>query len=364
MEKVLDIIDQVSNEKKISSKTMIEAIKNSMIEMAKRKINKDAEFLVVEDEATRNLKLIQKVTVCSAEEFTNENTQITLDSAREFANNIKIGDILEYTIDIESLGQDIKDFGFSLVENKFEDLNIQKIKVNIGKLVTGRISSINKRDEIIVNMGEYDGILPLKNKIKGEKFNVGDMIQCILKVVNKNGNNLTIELSRTTPKMLEELLKLEVPEIKENEVEIFKSCRIPGEKAKIALISHNPRIDPIGSAVGNKGMRIKSISKELNGENIDCIEYSSDPRILIKRALIPAEIISIKIENKEGLKPVATVEILKSEKSKAIGKNGVNIRLASMLTDHDIILNEVDQEYSGDKKLGFEALESLFKKQD
>ena len=226
-----------------------------------------------------------------------------------------------------------------------------------------------------VEIGETRANLSLKNRIKGESFKIGQPIRCVLKSARITRNGLQIELSRTTPRILEELLMLEVPEIKDGDVVIHKVARIPGEKAKVALYTNNPKIDPIGSAVGTKGVRISAISKELHNESIDCIEYSSVPEIFIAKALSPGQIISVKIQkqSEENQKPLAIIQLAKSQKSKIIGKSGVNIRLASMLTGYDFELHEIpDKEQQEDnrneaieqkeeKKLGLESLESLFK---
>ena len=200
------------------------------------------------------------------------------------------------------------------------------------------------------------------------------------------------KLSCTTPKFLEELLAMEVPEIKDNEVMIFKSARIPGDRAKVAVYSNNPRIDPIGCCVGVKGVRINAVSKELANENIDCVEYHSTLEIFIAKALTPAQILSVKIqeqnieqserENMESEKEnnerkKAIVQIKSDQKSKAIfARGGVNIRLASMLCDCDIELCEIDTPNTTESKAdstatapaentaqksGLDALSSLFK---
>jgi N utilization substance protein A len=170
---------------------------------------------------------------------------------------------------------------------------------------------------------------------------------------------MILELSRTTPKFLEALLELEVPEIKDELVSIEKSARIPGERAKIALLSLHPRIDAVGATVGVKGVRINAVSAELQGENIDCIEYSTVPEMFIARAMAPAIISSVTIEDHK-----ATITLPSDQKSKAIGKSGINIRLASMLTGYEIELIETDGEGSSsseEKKESVDSLEALFK---
>ncbi|MFA7092229.1 MAG: transcription termination/antitermination protein NusA, partial [Arcobacteraceae bacterium] len=188
------------------------------------------------------------------------------------------------------------------------------------------------------------GMLPRKNRIKGETFKVGDNLKAVVKAVNIDKSiGLVIELSRTSPRFLEALLKLEVPELKDERVLIEASARIPGSRAKIALTSIDSSIDAIGSVVGVKGVRIAAVSRQLHGESIDCVEYSSIPEVFISRALSPAIINSVVIEKakKYDEKDKAIVTISSDQKSKAIGKAGLNIRLASMLTKCTIELIEI-----------------------
>ena len=184
--------------------------------------------------------------------------------------------------------------------------------------------------------------MPRKNRIKGESFKVGDALKAVIKRVNiDKKHGLTIEVSRTSPKFLESLLTAEVPELKDGKITIEGSARIPGSRAKVALSTTESNIDPIGAVVGVKGVRINAVSQQLNGENIDCIEYTPIKEMFVSRALSPAEVKSVKIEPKGGEngKDKAIVTISEDQKSKAIGKVGLNIRLASMLTQCDIELN-------------------------
>ncbi len=251
--------------------------------------------------------------------------------------------------------------------------------------MSGQVVGVDSLGNTFVEIDSIRAVLPQKNRIKGESFKVGDTIRAILKFVGINRNGLQVELSRTTPKFLEELLALEVPEVKDNEVMIHKSARIPGERAKVAVYSHNPRIDPIGCCVGVKGVRINAVSKELANENIDCVEYHNSLEIFVAKALTPAQILSVKIqepqkddkniestqdskENQNNEKAPETkrkkaiAQIKTDQKSKAIGKNGVNIRLASMLCECDIELQEItESKPTESEKVGIDALSSLFK---
>lgn len=381
MEKILDIVGTIAQENGLPQEQVIWAIKDSMIKMAKKEINENANFLVIEDWEAKELRLVQKMIVCDDETFNEdmESTHVPLSDARNLIENVNAGDELEYQINLEGMNRNAVNHIFHDITFQIQKLNEQEMlksfEKDINRIVIGQVVHVDNEGNTLIELGETRALLPLKNRIKGEKFKVGQSVRSILKSARITRNGIKIELSRTTPKLLEELLMLEVPEIKDGEVVIHKIARIPGEKAKVALYTKNPKIDPIGSAVGAKGVRINAISKELHGENIDCIEYSSVPEIFAAKSLSPAQVISVKLQqaSNDSERPLAIVQIAKSQKSKAIGKAGANIRLASMLTNYNFELQEIaekanDQqtnknpnEKEEEKKLGLEALESLFK---
>lgn len=380
MEKILDIVGAIASENGLPQEQVVEAIKESMIKMAKREINEEANFVVIEDWNTKEMRLVQKMIVCNDDEFQEgmESTHIPLQDARNLVENVHTGDELEYQINLEGMNRNAVNNIFHDITIQIQRLNEQEILKNFEKdlnnIVIGQVVHVDKEGNTSIELGDTRALLPLKNRIKGEKLKVGQSVRAILKSARITRNGIKVELSRTTPKLLEALLMLEVPEIKDGEVMIHKIARIPGEKAKVALYTNNPKIDPIGSAVGARGVRINAISKELHGENIDCIEYSSVPEIFVAKSLSPAQVLSVKLQKEceEGERPKAIIQIAKSQKSKAIGKAGVNIRLASMLTGYDFELQEIadkeseatskdSTEKEEEKKLGLEALESLFK---
>lgn len=381
MEKILDIVGVIASENGLPQDQVIEAIKESMIRMAKKEINEEANFVVTEDWEAKELRLVQKMIVCDDMAFNSdmESTHIPLSDARNLVDHVNTGDELEYQINLYGMNRNAVNIIFHDITLQIQKLNEQELlktfEKDINHIVIGHVVYVDNVGNTSIELGETRALLPLKNRIKGEKFEIGKPVRSILKSVRITRSGIKVELSRTTPKLLEELLMLEVPEIKDGEVVIHKIARIPGEKAKVALYTNNPKIDPIGSAVGARGVRINAISKELHGENIDCIEYSSVPEIFVAKSLSPAQVISVKLQKaeNEGDRPRAIVQIAKSQKSKAIGKSGVNIRLASMLTGYDFELQEIadkasDQmmgkdsnEKDEEKKLGLEALESLFK---
>lgn len=211
-----------------------------------------------------------------------------------------------------------------------------------GHMVFGPVVRIDNDENTFIEIDELRAVLPRKNRIKGEKFKVGDVVKAVIRKVFTDKNlGIKVELSRTSPKFLEALLTSEVPEIKDGGIIIQGSARIPGERAKVALISTTPNIDPVGATVGTKGVRINAVSKELHNESIDAIEYTTEPAILVARAMAPAIITSVKIEENKAI-----VTLASEQKSKAIGKNGINIRLASMLTGYEIELNELGSKTS------------------
>ena len=225
-------------------------------------------------------------------------------------------------------------------------------------MVFGPVVRVDNDENTFIEIDELRAILPRKNRIKGEKFKVGDVVKAVIRKVFTDKNlGIKVELSRTSPKFLEALLTSEVPEIKDGGIIIQGSARIPGERAKVALISTTPNIDPVGATVGTKGVRINAVSKELHNESIDAIEYATEPAIFVARAMGPAIITSVKIEENKAI-----VTLASEQKSKAIGKNGINIRLASMLTGYEIELNELGSKTSsGDSDGGMvKDLKALF----
>lgn len=198
--------------------------------------------------------------------------------------------------------------------------------------------------------------MPRKNRIKDEKFKVGDVVRAVIrKVFIDKKRGVRIEISRTSPKFLEALLKSQVPEIQDGSVIVKASARIPGRRAKVALSSISPNIDPIGATVGVKGVRIDAVSKEIKNENIDVIEYSAQPEIMLSRAMAPAIISSVRIDGNKAM-----VHLNSDQKSKAIGKDGINIRLASMITGLEIQLVENCKQIADDSKDLVKDLKSLF----
>lgn len=362
MEKIIDIIDSIAYEKGLKVSDVEEALKESLISTARKMVDDTLEYEASIDRANKELKLAQKVLVVPNEDkrllgyevdeegrTISEDNFLSLEEAKEIDEDLEIGDTLSYDLEFESMGRNAATILFSNLEYRLqrfiEDNLFKKYNDQVGDTISSVVTRVDANDNTFVEIGEVKGILPRKNRIKGESFKVGDALKAVVRRVNiDKKHGLTIEVSRTSPKFLESLLILEVPELKDEKVKIEGSARIPGSRAKIALSTTETNIDPIGAVVGVKGVRINAVSEQLSGENIDCIEYTPIKEMFVSRSLSPAIVKSVKIEPEAGEngKDKAIVTISADQKSKAIGKVGLNIRLASMLTKCDIELNVLE----------------------
>ncbi|CCB78999.1 transcription termination protein NusA [Helicobacter bizzozeronii CIII-1] len=368
MEKILDIVELIAYEKGLSPEVIKDVVKNSILKVARECIDTRAHFVV--DDSNKDLALLHAVEVCADGDPKLEQdptNTIALSQAHKDDPSLKPSDILHYEISLKDMKRSavnalFKDLEFN-IQKSLEDQYFQKYKAMLNTIVKGVVLSVDEAQNTYIEIENMQAVLALKNRIKGESFKVGDSVRAILKNVRFSKQGLILELSRTTPKFLEALLHLEVPEIADKEIEVMGIARIPGDRAKLALRSLNNQIDPIGATVGVKGVRINAISKELCSENIDCVHYNEVPEIYIANALSPAHVIKIKLAQ-EGKKS-ALVTLYGDQKSKAIGRNGVNVRLACMLTGYDIDFDVLEPKESAPKvpeKVGLSMLESLFSK--
>jgi len=350
MEKILDIIEAIAHEKNISTESALDAFKDAAIMTAKRLTSRESTFEVTIDHDTKTYAIHRVITVVKDDDERLEeesDSYMTLSEALEYDDEIEIGDQIRSEMVLE-------DYGRTAASNLFRELEyhiqrrieqdlFEKYKSKVGTVIIGTVNRVDDDENTYVEIGELKGIMSQRNRIKGEHFKVGDTLKALLRFVSIDPQyGMFLELTRTSPKFLEALMKKEVPEIQDGAVDIISSSRIPGERAKIALKTDQLNIDPIGAAVGQRGVRINAVSGELNDENIDCIEYSPIPEMYITRALSPAVVKHVRIENRDTSEQKAIVDITTDQKAKAIGKSGINIRLASMLTGYQIELNEVE----------------------
>ncbi len=376
MEKILDIVDAIAHEKGLQPANVLEALKTAFVQTAKRDINHIFTFEADIDTKTKKMHLYQTIIVVPDEDKRLEDEElsggfISLSDALKLDEDAELEDQLQIDHALEDYGRtaagklhnEIEYHIQRLVENEL----YSKYNSKIGTIVTGRVTLVDSDQNTYIDIDEVRAILPMKSRIKGEKFKVGDLLKALVRRVNiDKTNGIQIELSRTSPKFLEQLLAMEVPEIADGIVIVEKSARIPGDRAKIALMSMHPQVDAVGATVGVRGVRINAVSEELMGENIDCIEYTTIPELFVARVMSPAIISHIEIvRNEKGEAEKAIITLPADQKSKAIGKSGINIRLASMLTGMAIELVESGTSATAEgieveQKDGVDALQALF----
>ncbi|RUM76546.1 MAG: transcription termination/antitermination protein NusA, partial [Sulfurovum sp.] len=316
MEKIVDIIEAMAHEKNISLESAVGAFKEALIKTAKRCTSFSSDFKVTVDMDIKDYHVEQIITVVKDDdERINDipDAVIALSKAQEeYGSDIELGDELRSDFILETHGRTashnlFRELQYHIQRQVEQDL-FEKYRDKVGRVMFGTVNRIDDKENTFIEIGELKGILSQRNRIKGEKFKIGDTVKALLRYVSIDPEfGMFLELTRTSPKFLEKLMEKEVPEISDGSIEIVATARIPGQRAKIALKTDFPNIDPIGAAVGVKGVRINAVSNELDGENIDCIDYSPIPEVFITRALSPAIIQSLKITDKKEKKVLINI---------------------------------------------------------
>lgn len=346
---IVESFSQMVREKRIDKDMLASVIEDVFSMMVKKKYGLDARFDVVVNMDKGDIEIyLEKVIV---DKITDPSTQIDLETVRKKTDEpLEVGDDFVEVIDL-------KDFGRRLVVSAKQNLS-QRIKEiekevvygeysnTIGEIIVGEIYQVRK-GEILINHNRNELYLPKSEQIAKERYRKGDTIRAIIKEVRKDTATPMVIISRSDPKFLSKLFETEIPEIYDGIIEIKAVVREPGDRSKVAVESHDDRIDAVGACVGMKGVRIHAIVRELNNENIDVINYSDNSTIYITRALAPAKIKNIVVDES---KKIATVMVDKDQASLAIGRNGQNIRLASQLTGFqiDLIKEGAEEEYDMD----------------
>jgi N utilization substance protein A len=340
MEKIVDMIQSIAYDRGLEVDKVKNMIEGVMLDMLKFTLGEDLHFEVDINDKTRKISLYQKISVLDNIKEKYEPYEISIKEAIKIDPEIKVGDYLDYEVDVEKLGRMASNFVYETLEDRMKELLDDKIlkefSSKINTVVSASVARVDTRENTFLEIDDTEVMILQRNRIKGEKFKVGDTVSALVKSVEKSRYGVDIKLTRTAPKFLEELVRIEVPEVQDGAVEIMGCSRIPGKRSKLAIKAVGD-VDPIGSIVGVKGIRIKAVGNALNGEAIDCIEYSEQEEMFISRALSPAIVKMVTINQEEK---TAEVFISPEEKSKAIGASGINIRLASMLTGYEININD------------------------
>jgi N utilization substance protein A len=325
------VIDQVSREKQIDREVIIEAIESAMVQAARRHFGQERQIEGKYNPEIGEVELFEIKNV--VETVTNPETDITLDVARrDFDPEAEVGDELLAKLPREAFGriaaqaakqgiiQKVRDAERELIYNEFKDRK--------GEIFSGIVQRFEKKN-IIVNLGRTDAILPEREQIPRERYRQGDRIRAYIYDVDLTAKGPQIILSRTHPNLLIELFRQEVPEIYEGIVEVKAAVREPGGRAKIAVVSHDRDVDPVGACVGMRGTRVQAVVQELRGEKIDIIHWTQDPAEFVCRAVAPAKVSKIVIDEDEHSMEVIVPD---DQLSLAIGKKGQNVTLASRLS--------------------------------
>ncbi len=336
----LNLIDTFSEFKELKSidrATMMSVLEDVFRSLLQKNYGTDENFDVIINIDKGDFEIWRNREVVADGEVEDENKQIPLSEAKKIDDDYEIGE--DVTDEVKLI-----DFGrraiLALRQNltsrilELEKNNLyNKYKDRIGEIITGEVYQVWKREILVLDDEGNELILPKQEQIPSDYFRKGDTIRAVVVKVEMRNNNPLIILSRTSPAFLERLFELEVPEIFDGLITIKKIVRIPGERAKIAVESYDERIDPVGACVGMKGSRIHGIVRELKNENIDVINFTNNTQLYISRALSPAKISSIKLDNETHH---AEVYLPANEVSLAIGKGGLNIKLAGQLTGYEI----------------------------
>ncbi len=350
------IVEQVSRDKGIGADKLIKTLEEAIVSAARKKLGTKADIEVQYNEKAGEIEVFQFKEV--VEKVIDPDAQISVIEGRKLDEECEIGDSLGVKVDTSSFGRIAAQSAKQVIIQKMKDAERNAIYENYidkrGDIVNGIVQRIDRSD-IIVNLGQTEAILPIKEQIKNETYKRGDRVRAYILKVLSDSKGPQIILSRTHPEFLINLFKTEVPEINEGIVSIMSATREPGRRAKIAVTSSDSNIDPVGACVGVKGSRVQNVVQELRGEKIDIVLWNLDPAKYVCNALAPAEISRVIIdEDNKSMEVIVPDEHL----SVAIGKNGQNVRLASKLTGWDLDVKS-EARYSQAMREGYESLMSL-----
>ncbi len=331
--------------KNIDKTTMISVLEESFRNVLAKMFGTDENFDVIMNPDKGDCEIYQNLEVVADGEVENKDMQIGLTDAREIDPECEIGEDVAKRIYFEKFGRrailNLRQTLQSKILDLQKDAIYSKFKELEGEIITGEVHQIWKREMLLLDDDQNELLMPKEEQIPSDFFHKGDLVRAIVKQVDNTNNNPKVIVSRTDERFLRRLFEQEVPEIHDGLITIRAVARVPGERAKIAVESYDDRIDPVGACVGVKGSRIHGIVRELKNENIDVIPFTANKQLFIQRALSPAKVSSIRLNDE--LKK-AEVFLHPDEVSLAIGKGGLNIRLATMLTGYEIdVYRDLDE---------------------
>ena len=330
---------EIARAKDIDRDTLQLIVEDVMRAMIRKRYGSDEAFEIIFNPEQGDIQILHIREVVPNMDLEDPVTEVELDEAKEFDPDFEVGDEVASELSIVDFGRRAVMMGRQTFRQSIRDLEKEQIYEEysklVGEIIVGEIYQVRRHETLLMHEGT-ELVLPRNEQIPRDHYRKGNMLRTVVKEVKRDaGSDPQVVVSRTDPIFMERLFEVEVPEIYDGIVEIKEIARIPGDRAKVAVISHDERVDPVGACVGVKGVRIHAVVRELANENIDVLEWSDDPKQLISRALSPANPVSVQL-NDDADSPRARVEVPADEVSQAIGRGGVNIRLASQLTGYEI----------------------------
>jgi N utilization substance protein A len=343
---IIESFADFKDEKNIDRVTLMAIIEEALRAQITKRYGDDANFDIIVNPDKGDLEIWRNRTIVANGEVEDDNTEIALSQALKIEPDFEEGEEVSEELKLidqgrrfvlafkQNLVQKVQEHDNSVLFKKYQDLE--------GEILTGEVHHIRPRAVIIYDDESNELILPKDKQIPRDFFHKGDTVRAVVESVDMKGSKPVITLSRTSPAFLQKLFEQEIPEVFDGLITVKKAVREPGEKAKVAVESYDDRIDPVGACVGMKGSRIHSIVRELGNENIDVINHTTNEKLFIQRALSPAKITSMTLHEEERQ---AEVYLKPDQVSLAIGKRGMNIKLAGMLSGYEIdVYRDIDEE--------------------
>ena len=349
---MIETFQEFKETKNIDRTTLVSVLEESFRNVIAKIYGSDENFDVIVNPDKGDFEIHRNRIVVADGEVEDENKEIALSEAQKIEPDYEVGEEVSEEVNFQKFGRrailNLRQTLASKILELEHDSLYQKYKDRVGQVVSGEVYQIWKREVLLIDDEGNELHLPKGEQIPNDNYHKGETVRAIVKEVQNENNNPRIILSRTSPVFLERLLEAEVPEINDGLITIRRVARMPGDRAKVAVESYDERIDPVGACVGVKGSRVHGIVRELCNENIDVINYSSKVQLFITRALSPAKISSITIDQENHK---AEVYLQPEEVSLAIGRGGMNIKLASMLTEYTIDVFRVVSENEADEDI-------------
>ena len=334
---MFDSFKEFKETKNIDRTTLVSVLEESFRNVLAKIFGSDENFDVIVNPDKGDFEIYRNRVVVADGEVQDENKEISLTEARKIEPDYEVGEDVSEAVDFTKFGRrailNLRQTLASKVLELEHDSLYNKYKDRVGQVIAGEVYQVWKREVLVVDDENNELSLPKSEQIPSDVYRKGETVRAVIERVDNENNNPKIILSRTSPAFLQRLLEAEVPEINDGLISIKAIARMPGERAKIAVESYDERIDPVGACVGVKGSRVHGIVRELGNENIDVINWTANTKLFIQRALSPAKVSSINIDEENHK---AEVFLKPEEVSLAIGRGGMNIKLASMLTEYTI----------------------------